>query len=73
MRCVYVFKYICKYRKLWKFFFFYKIYFEGMLRFKMKNSFIVCFFVDDLKNVIYFLKCVLYKVKLFVLFDFIFI
>lgn len=54
-------------------FFFYKMYFEGMLRFKMKNSFIVCFFVDNLKNVIYFLKCVLYKVKLFVLFDFIFI
>lgn len=54
------------------FFFFYKMYFEGMLRFKMKNSFIVCFFVDNLKNVIYFLKCVLYKVKLFVLFDFIF-
>lgn len=66
-------KYTRKYRKSRKFFLFYKIYFEGTSRFKMKNSFTACSSVDDLKNVIYSSKCVPHKAKPFASLDFIFI
>lgn len=49
-RRVHALKYTRKYRKSRKFFFFYKIYFEGTSRFKMKNSFTACSSVDDLKK-----------------------
>lgn len=55
------------------FFFFYKMYFEGTSRFKIKNSFTACSSVDDLKNVIYSSKCVPHKAKPFASLDFIFI
>lgn len=55
------------------FFFFYKMYFEGTSRFKMKNSFTACSSVDNLKNVIYSSKCVPHKAKPFASLDFIFI
>lgn len=54
-------------------FFFYKMYFEGTSRFKMKNSFTACSSVDNLKNVIYSSKCVPHKAKPFASLDFIFI
>lgn len=73
-RRVHALKYTRKYRKSRKFFFFfYKIYFEGTSRFKMKNSFTACSSVDDLKNVIYSSKCVPHKAKPFASLDFIFI
>lgn len=71
-RRVHALKYTRKYRKSRKFFF-YKMYFEGTSRFKMKNSFTACSSVDDLKNVIYSSKCVPHKAKPFASLDFIFI
>lgn len=54
-------------------FFFYKIYFEGTSRFKMKNSFTTGSSVDNFKNVINSSKCVPHKSKPFASLDFIFI
>lgn len=73
-RRVHALKYTRKYRKSRKvFFFFYKIYFEGTSRFKMKNSFTACSSVDNFKNVINSSKCVPHKSKPFASLDFIFI